>query len=435
MAGASLAPLVVVDVGKGTSCMSVSMISSCRFPTNSAPPAPKPWAVRRADVHVGFVISSRVASRAVPITRAAWGCYLDYQHRFYRCGSLSVAPLCISAPIHDECLLIAQLREFNVSVALCRCEILESGRAFIIHHPFLPPCVANSRRQCRHRWRALFSITLKDLLDDNDRKTWVNINDQVGAHTPIVGYDSTVNYAMLVKIDVKKKAREAFLLKVYQFASSTFGGSHMVCGLQDKDHQLENIKEKPNGKCIHACIDQCTPRWLHACPFEVGRPPLHAKVVIFITTAWVSCGQHRFYRCGLPKALLCLPLLVSSALLAELEPTECSQGYQTPPSLQALSRHLLAGVLWRGVLRAFESNHHFYLCETCCTVVNGMFTHSAVGSSMAITCPGEGERQPGFYPGGCFPLPRVSTGFTGAGAVSTGFTGADILRGPMMTKL
>ena len=127
--------------------------------------------------------------------------------------------------------------------------------------------------------------------------------------------------------------------------------------------------------------------------------------------------------------------LVSSALLAELEPTECSQGYQTPPSLQALSRQLLAGVLWRGVLIALESNHHFYLCETCCTVVNSMFTHSAVGSSMAITCPGEGERQPGFYPGGCFLLPRVSTGFTGAGAVSTGFTGADILRGPMMTKL
>ena len=61
--------------------------------------------------------------------------------------------------------------------------------------------------------------------------------------------------------------------------------------------------------------------------------------------------------------------------------------------------------------------------------------HSAAGSNMAITCPGEWKRQSGFYPGCCNSLPRVSTGFTGAGAVSTGFTGADILSGPMMTKL
>ena len=61
--------------------------------------------------------------------------------------------------------------------------------------------------------------------------------------------------------------------------------------------------------------------------------------------------------------------------------------------------------------------------------------HSAAGSNMAITCPGEWERQSGFYPGGCSPLPRASTGFTGAGAVSTGFTGADIHSGPMKTML
>ena len=77
----------------------------------------------------------------------------------------------------------------------------------------------------------------------------------------------------------------------------------------------------------------------------------------------------------------------------------------------------------------------FNLCETCCTVVTNMFTHSAVGSSMAITCPGARERQSGFYPGGCSPLPRANTRSTGAGAVSTRFTGADIHRGPMMTKL
>ena len=65
---------------------------------------------------------------------------------------------------------------------------------------------------------------------------------------------------------------------------------------------------------------------VHVLPLNVGRFRMHAKVVNFITTAWVSCGQHRFFRSGLPKALLCLPLLVSSALLAELEPTECTQG-------------------------------------------------------------------------------------------------------------
>ena len=158
------------------------------------------------------------------------------------------------------------------------------------------------------------------------------------AHTPIAGCDFTVNNVMLVKTDIKKQACNALLLKACQFAavpSSAFTGSHMVCGLRDEDqnlnvkcsrfpdkaedtvfadliiggcleqnkfgalchsgrnakyHQLENIKEKPNGECIQACIDQCTPRWMHACPFKVDRSALHAKVVNFITMAWVSCS-------------------------------------------------------------------------------------------------------------------------------------------------
>ena len=196
-----------------------------------------------------------------------------------------------------------------------------------------------------------------------------------------------------------------------------------------------NIEKLLNGVRVHSCIVQCTSRWFNACPFRVGNCSVHATVVYFITTAWVSCGQYWFYQCGSLKALLCLPYFNSSALLAELESTECFTSTKPRAPRWLCSVQYGPACFRGGCVKHSSHSITFNLCVTCCTVVASMFTHCSVGSCMAFTRPGELVRWSGFYPGCCSPIHRASTGLTGAGAVSTGFTGADIHSGPMKTML
>ena len=118
LSGAGFATSGGITFAGGRALFLASVVPSHRFRTmDSAPPAPRHWARRRADFHVGFDMSSsacssqlrrscivrgvhgvarcvgrnflalrracllpsRLSDRAVPFSRAAWSWRLDYQ--------------------------------------------------------------------------------------------------------------------------------------------------------------------------------------------------------------------------------------------------------------------------------------------------------------------------------------------------------------------
>ena len=302
VAGATLAPLVVVEVVKVNSCMGVSMTSSCCFPVKDSAPPVQPWAARRADVHVGSVIPSRVASRVFIIhlpSLTSWKILKE-----------EVAKALFDLEVSNSSDIKIDLKDVVISNAV---DLEVKNRiALIIHVPYR---VWKTVRKIQGRLirepekkfneKHVIFVANRTILDENFRRKGLKIRPRSMTLTSV--HESILENVVGCTEIFGKRTR------------ISVDGTKLM-----KIHLLTNFTEEL--KDVH----------VHVLPLNVGRLRMHAKVVNFITTAWVSCGQHRFYRSGLPKALLCLP---PSSLLCPsggVGADRVHSGYKTPHSLQAL---------------------------------------------------------------------------------------------------